>query len=134
MKNWFKSNTTVKNAAQAGDAWLFFHFNNPDWCVLKINTQEQAPLDDTHFHGKYELRLWGGAVGFRNIPLLETGSFVDSLHAQGFEKDELSEYSHFILKGVIGFSSLPHNMAKETITTYRLTHQDRYQIISGLFF
>jgi hypothetical protein len=117
MKDWFKSNRTVKNPAQAGDAVLAYYFGP----TAEINTQERAPLDNSNFHGKYELQLWGISKGLIPISLLASGSFADSLCNMKFTEEEISLYSHFILVG------------KKSVTTYRLDHLDRSQIVTGYF-
>lgn len=131
MKQWFKSNKTVKNPAQAGDAALVFYYESLGY-VVEINTQKRAPLDDKYFHGKYELSLWGVSKGFKRIPLLQTGNFSDSLEALKFTAEEISLYTHFVLEGVLGSTDNKIN-GKGSVTTYRLDHLDRNQIVTGYF-
>lgn len=131
-KDWHKSSTTVKNPAQAGDAVLAFYFGGYDSCVLEINTQKRFPIDDRHFHGIYELSLWGVSKGFKKIPLLKTGSFSDSLEALKFTEEEISLYTHFILYGELR-SNNEEIDGKSSVTIYRLDHLDRSQIVTGYF-
>ncbi len=131
-KDWHKSSTAVKNPAQAGDAALAFYFKEDDSCVLEINTQKRFPMYDSFFHGKYELDLWGVSKGFKKIPLLPTGSFSDSLEELKLSEEEISLYTHFVLYGVLVSTDEKVN-GKKSVTTYRLDHLDRSQIVTGYF-
>lgn len=131
--SWWKSNKTVRNPAQAGDAALAFYFGGNDSCVLEINTQERFPIDDQYFHGKYELSIWGVSKGLKQIPLLTTGSFSDSLEALKFTEEEISLYTHFVLFGVIGASTEKNLVGESSVKVYRLDDLDRNQIVTGYF-
>lgn len=124
----FKQIKTVKNAAQAGDAALAFSY--PESVDVEIFTQQRAPLDDSNFHGKNELTLWGVQKGFLTIPLLDHGSFSTSLEALKFERDEIKKYSHFIVSGI---SISSGSKAKDFVRIYRLDDLDRNQIVTGYF-
>lgn len=130
--SWWKSNKTVKNPAQAGDAALAFYFGGNDSCVLEINTQERFPIDDKYFHGKYELSLWGVSKGLKKIPLLQTGTFSDSLEALKFTEEEISLYTHFVLFGVL-VSTDEKVDGKSSVKIYHMDSLDRNQIVTGYF-
>lgn len=125
---WFKSNRTVKNLTQASDATLKFYYEKIGYEV-EVYTQEYAPLEDTNFHGKCKLDLWGASGGFKEIKLLDSGSFNDSLMGMKIPWDTLLMYTHFIVTGIRISSEGTKYYAK----IYRLTQQDRSQIITGYF-
>lgn len=131
-KDWFKSSKTVKNPAQAGDAALAFYFGEDDSRVLEINTQKRFPIDNQYFYGKYELSIWGVSKGFKQIPLLQSGSFSDSLEALKFTTEEISLYTHFVLQGVLVSTDEKIN-GKRSIRIYRIDNLDRNQIVTGYF-
>ena len=127
----FKQIKTVKNAAQAGDAVLAFHYSELVDDV-EIFTQERAPLDNSYFHGKNELTLWGTSKEFFNVPLLDHGSFATSLEALKFSMDEIKKYSHFIVSG-ISASSDSNGKSRDFVRIYPLDDLDHYQIVMGYF-
>ena len=133
MKNWFKSNRTVKNPAQAGDAALAFHFEAKHpcaFCDLEINTQEPCPTYSINLPEKQEVELWGVAVGFKKIPLLQTGFILDSLKEMRFTKEELALYTHFILKDLIVLNEGKF-ATPSSIKTYHIDGSDRNEFIVG---
>jgi len=118
----------VKKFVQAGDAVLVFYYHEMGIKNIEILRNENAPLDDKHFHGKRELTLWGVAVGFKKIPLLNYGSFSDSLQAVGFSEEEIKQYTHFIVNGV-QVSDLFNQ--DEFVRIYRLSNLDHSEIANN---
>lgn len=128
-----KSNSTVKNLAQAGDAFFAFYFAKKypfSFCELEVNTQKRPPIYDLNLHGKQELELWDGAVGFKKIPLLPTGFILDSIKAMEFTKDEVADYTHFILKDLIVLNDDKFPTPSK-ITTFHIDQSDRNEFITG---
>jgi hypothetical protein len=129
---WFKSSTTVKNPAQAGDAALAFYLGKDDSHELEINTQDMFPVYDQCFPEKQKLSIWGVENGFKEITLLQDGSFISSLVAMKFTTEEISKYTHFVLKEVpISFEEKSNE--KITVTTNRFHHLDRDHIVTGYY-
>lgn len=132
MENWFKSSRTVKNPAQAGDAALKLYYEKSLY-ETEVYTKVLAPLDEKYFHGKCKLELWGVSVGIKEITLLETGSFNDSLMAMKFDWMELALYTHLIVSGISESVSGKASESKFYAKIYRLSAQDRKQILTGYF-
>lgn len=128
----FRKIKTVKNPAQAGDAVLAFHYHNLGVVKLEINTQDHAPLYDKFFHGKgFSLSLWGASKGIKDIPLLKSGSFFDSLYEQNFTRDQIYLFTHVVLTQElnIALGKVPISESIE-VTTYHLSDLDRNQIFT----
>lgn len=126
----FKQVKDAKNSAKAGDAVLAFYYDSVKVKDVEIVRDQQAPLGDKYFHGKWELTLWGPSVGFKKIPLLGHGSFLDSLQALKFEEKEIKCYTHFIMNGIK--VSYP-GVQEEFVTIWRLNHLDYSEIVTGYF-
>jgi len=136
MKNWSKSNKTVKNPAQAGDAALAFYYestaeklgNNKQETPrfeYEIHTQERAPLDRST--SQFLVTLWGVSQGFKTIEFQNESPLSKALQAVGFSHDEIVEYSHCILES--GTFASGH----EKRDVYRLNYQDHSEIVTGYF-
>ncbi|MDB4984408.1 MAG: hypothetical protein JWM20_587 [Patescibacteria group bacterium] len=132
-KELFKSIKNTSNPAQAGDTTLAFYYDSVNVNEIEIVKDKRAPLDDQHFHGKNELTLWGPAVGFKEIPLLSTGTFNDSLMTLKFTAEGIKPYTHFIVNGVSTGSSSRKPSDWPFVTIYRLNDSDRHQIVTGYF-
>jgi|JI10StandDraft_1071094.scaffolds.fasta_scaffold18741_4 hypothetical protein len=137
MKNkWFKSSTTVKNPAQAGDAALAFYYegiakklgNNKQGeprLEYEIHTQKWAPLD--HSTSQFTVTLWGVSQGFEIIESEGEPSLIKALQEVGFAHDEIVLYSHCILES--GTFASGH----EKRDVYRLRSSDHSKIVTGYF-
>lgn len=135
IKNsWWKSNKTVKNPAQAGDAALAFYYediakklgNNKQGeprFGYEIHTKERAPLDRPT--SQFSVTLWGVSQGFKTIESRNEPSLTKALQAVGFSHDEIVHYSHCILES--GTFASGH----EKRDVYRLNFQDYSEIVTG---
>jgi hypothetical protein len=132
LKELFKKIKSVSNLPQAGDATLAFYYDSVHVKDIEIVRDQRAPLGDRYFHGKKELKLWGPSVGFKKIPLLDSGTFSDSLEVLKFTFEEIEQYSHFIENGKrVSFDK--ENTEQEFVTIYRLDQSDYSQIVTGYF-
>ena len=134
--SWFKSNKTVKNPAQAGDAVLAFYYegiakklgNNNEGSPrfdYEIHTQERAPLDRST--SQFSVTLWGVSKGFKTIESKNEPSLTKALQAVGFSHDEIMHYSHCIIESGTFASGHQKN------DVYRLNYQDHSEIVTGYF-
>lgn len=98
----------AQNPAQAGDAVLAFHYAEYSKksgeitykreTTVHVNEKPDFFIDWYHIGGFF-LEFWGPSKGIVNIPLLkENKKLYESVFAINFTKDDMSKFSHVIMK------------------------------------
>jgi len=141
-KNWFKSNRTVKNPAQAGDACLALYYEEHDYYlqegahyvrVTNVHTKEKIDFSPLYLknHVSFSivtLEFWGVTTGIQKIQLRGGSSLYDSVKKTMEELDfghqEIARFTHVILK-TCRDTDEQKGGSIETIDIYRLDDVER---------